>query len=200
VNSILPPWRSSIARALHRNRSLPYARYVQLATIDRTNRPRNRTVVFRGWREPESQLQFVVDIRSQKAYDLLSNHPKSADGAEICWYFPKTREQFRISGELLLVTAESATERDCKARQAAWQQLSDGGRIQFAWAMPGADRSPDPDAFNPPPPDSQQPLANFCLLLLAPVSVDHLELRGEPQNRYSYELVGAEWMVREVNP
>jgi pyridoxamine 5'-phosphate oxidase len=197
VTSILPPWRSSIARALHRNRSLPYARYVQLATIDRTSRPRNRTVVFRGWREPESQLQFAIDSRSAKAQDLLTG---SANWAEICWYFPKTREQFRISGELLLVTAESPIERDCKARQAAWQQLSDGGRISFDWATPGADRSTDPAAFNPPAPDVQQPLANFCLLLLTPRLVDHLELRGEPQQRYRYELVGAGWIMREVNP
>lgn len=197
MNSLLPPWRSSVARALHRNRSLPYARYVQLATIDRANRPRNRTVVFRGWREPESQLQFAIDLRSAKAQNLLTG---SANWAEICWYFPTTREQFRISGELLLVTAESELERDCKARQSAWQQLSDGGRISFAWEMPGADRSTDSAAFNPPAPDVMQPLANFGLLLLAPTAVDHLELRGEPQNRYSYELVGAEWVMREVNP
>jgi pyridoxamine 5'-phosphate oxidase len=197
VNSILPPWRSSVARALHRNRSLPYARYVQLATIDRTNRPRNRTVVFRGWREPESQLQFAIDLRSAKAQDLRTDLD---NWAEVCWYFPKTREQFRINGELLLVTAESPLERDCKARQAAWQQLSDAGRISFAWAMPGADRSTDPAAFDPPAPDVKQPLTNFGLLLLAPTAVDHLELRGEPQNRCIYELVEAEWVVREINP
>jgi pyridoxamine 5'-phosphate oxidase len=194
---MLPPWRSSIARALHRNRSLPNARYVQLATVDRNHRPKNRTVVFRGWLEPESQLKFVVDIRSQKALNLLSG---SSSWAEVCWYFPKTREQFRIGGQLVLVTAECAIDRYCKARQEAWQQMSDSGRIQFDWATPGADRSIDPDAFNPSQPDSQQPLENFCLLLLAPVAVDHLELRGEPQSRYSYELVAREWVVRQVNP
>jgi pyridoxamine 5'-phosphate oxidase len=194
---MLPPWRSSIARALHRNRSLPNARYVQLATVDRNHHPKNRTVVFRGWLEPESQLKFVVDIRSQKALNLLSG---SSSWAEVCWYFPKTREQFRIGGQLVLVTAECAIDRYCKARQEAWQQMSDSGRIQFDWATPGADRSLDPDAFNPSQPDSQQPLENFCLLLLAPVTVDHLELRGEPQSRYSYELLAREWVVRQVNP
>jgi pyridoxamine 5'-phosphate oxidase len=194
---MLPPWRSSIARALHRNRSLLNARYVQLATVDHDNRPKNRTVVFRGWLEPESQLKFVTDIRSQKALNLLSG---SSSWAEVCWYFPKTREQFRIDGQLVLVTAECAIDRYCKARQDAWQQMSDSGRIQFDWATPGADRSLDPDAFNPSQPDSQQPLANFCLLLLVPVAVDHLELRGEPQSRYSYELVGGEWVSRSTNP
>jgi pyridoxamine 5'-phosphate oxidase len=194
---MLPPWRSSIARALHRNRSLPYVRYAQLATVDINNRPTNRTVVFRGWLEPDSQLQFVVDSRSQKAQNLLSGAP---NWAEVCWYFPTTREQFRVSGTLILVTVECPIINYCKARQEAWQQLSDSGRIQFAWATPGADRSQEPAAFDPPQPDVQQPLANFCLLLLAPTAVDHLELRGEPQNRYLYELSAAEWTMRSINP
>ena len=197
MNSILPPWRSSIARALHRNRSLPSARYIQLATIDTNNRPTNRTVVFRGWLEPDSQLQFVVDRRSAKAVNLLSG---ASDQAEVCWYFPTTREQFRIGGTLELVTNESDIDSRSKARQAAWQQLSDSGRIQFGWATPGADRSQDPAGFAPPLPDPQQPLANFCLLLLVPTAVDHLELRGDPQNRCSYELVGEEWLMRSINP
>ena len=70
MNYPLPPWRSSIARALHRNRSLPNARYVQLATVDRDLRPRNRSLVFRGWLEPGSQVKFVTDVRSTKAIDL----------------------------------------------------------------------------------------------------------------------------------
>ena len=197
MNSTLPPWRSPIARALHRNRSLPNARYVQLATVDADGRPRNRTVVFRGWLEPESQLRFVVDIRSPKALSLLAD---SSDWAEACWYFPKTREQFRLSGQLVLVTAECPISRHSKARQEAWQQMSDAGRVQFDWATPGADRSEGSDGFNPPQPDSQEPLDNFCLLLLAPISVDHLELRGEPQSRYLYELNEDAWVVRQVNP
>lgn len=197
MNSILPPWRSPIARALHRNRSLPNAHYLQLATIDANNRPTNRTLVFRRWLEPESALKFVTDIRSQKALSLTSG---SSNWAEICWYFPKTREQFRVSGLLLLVTAECSIDRHQKARQDAWQQMSDSGRIQFTWATPGANRSTDPAAFIQPQPDPLQPLANFCLLLLVPMSVDHLELRGDPQNRSSYELVDGEWLVRQINP
>ena len=194
---MLPSWRSPLARALHRNRSLPNARYVQLATVDSNNRPKNRTVVFRGWLEPESQLKFVTDIRSQKAIDLQSG---SSNWAEICWYFPKTREQFRISGQLVLVTVNCDTDRYCKARQEAWHQMSDSGRIQFDWATPGADKTGDPAAFNPPQPDSLEPLANFCLLLLNTRLVDHLELRGETQSRCRYELVAGEWVMRSINP
>jgi pyridoxamine 5'-phosphate oxidase len=197
LNDSLPPWRSSIARALHRNRSLPNARYVQLATVDRDLRPRNRSLVFRGWLEPGSQVKFVSDIRSTKAINLLAD---TSPYAEACWYFPKTREQFRLSGTLALVTPESSNTSYSKARQAAWQQMSDSGRIQFDWGTPGADRSEDPAAFNPPQPDEHQPSENFCLLLLDVTGVIHLELRGEPQSCYLYELIEDEWQMRSINP
>jgi pyridoxamine 5'-phosphate oxidase len=194
---MLPPWRSSIARALHRNRSLPNARYLQLATIDNALRPQNRSLVFRGWLEPTSQLQLVTDLRSSKAMNLLAG---ASPWAEACWYFPKTREQFRLNGTLELVTPENANSSYSKARQQAWQQMSDAGRIQFDWGTPGADRTADPQVFNPPQPDPLQPSANFCLLLLCVETVTHLELRGEPQNCYSYKLVNAEWEMRSINP
>jgi pyridoxamine 5'-phosphate oxidase len=197
LDNSLPPWRSPVARALHRNHSLAYARYLQLATVDRHLRPHNRSMVFRGWLEPNSQLQLVTDIRSSKAIDLLTD---AQPWAEACWYFPKTREQFRLSGTLTLVTSACPTTGYCKAREQAWEQMSDAGRIQFEWGTPGADRSEDPQAFNPPQPDPHQPSANFCLLLLEAVKVVHLELRGEPQNCYSYKLVGDQWQMRSINP
>jgi pyridoxamine 5'-phosphate oxidase len=192
---------------------LPNARYLQLATVDQDLRPRNRSLVFRGWLEPESQIKLVTDIRSAKAKNLRAD---TSPWAEACWYFPKTREQFRLSGSLELITNESSNASHCKARQEAWQQMSDSGRIQFEWGTPGADRSEDPQAFNPPQPaesfrsgsptmettqtDKHQPSANFCLLLLNVVSVTHLELRGEPQNCFLYELLNQEWQMRSINP
>lgn len=142
-------------------------------------------------------MQLVTDIRSSKAINLLAG---ASSSAEVCWYFPKTREQFRLSGTLALVTAACTDTSDCKARQQAWQQMSDAGRIQFDWGTPGADRTEDPQAFNPPQPDPQQPSANFCLLLLDISGVTHLELRGEPQNCYVYELVAGSWKMRSTNP
>jgi hypothetical protein len=40
-----------------------------------------------------------------------------------------------------------------------------------------------PEAFTPQAPNTIHPVENFCLLLLEPTKVDHLELRDEPQNR-----------------
>jgi pyridoxamine 5'-phosphate oxidase len=187
----LAPWRSPLARALHHNRSLIYARYLQLATVRLDGRPANRTVVFRGFRPDGDRLVLISDDRSQKQAEL-----RGQPWAELCWYFPKSREQFRILGQVEVVDRLSA---DQSARTQVWQGLSDNARSQFAWPEPRADRA-DSDAFGPQEIDAQQPLDSFSVLLLDPTEVDHLELRGAPQNRSLYRLEETGWKLRSVNP
>lgn len=190
------PWRALLTRALYRNRSLPHARYLQLATIRNDGKPANRTVVFRGFLEGSDRLQFVTDTRSEKAQQI-AHHP----WGEICWYFPKTREQFRISGNLILVREKHPETSLLKARLIAWQQLSDAARQQFAWPHPGAPRASKKLFRCHSQPSFTEPLSNFCLLLLEPQQVDFLELRGEPQNRYIYRLESdGTWVMQTVNP
>ncbi len=191
----LAPWRSALSHALHRNRSLVYARYLQLATVRPNGQPANRTVVFRGFLDGTNQLQFVTDARSAKV-EQIAHHNQ----AEVCWYFPKTREQFRIAGLLTLISAEHPQAELASVRRSVWAELSEGSRLQFAWPDPGKPRGTPAD-FAPPPPSAEQPLENFCLLLLDPSSVDHLELRGEPQNRWLYSSDdNNNWVVQAVNP
>lgn len=200
----LAPWRPAIARALHRNRSLPYARYLQLATVCPDGKPANRTVVFRGFLDETNQLKFVTDLRSEKPEQIAYN-----PWAEVCWYFPTTREQFRLTGTLQLVTDQATDEKLQKARQMLWQELSDSARVQFAWGQPKQPRG-DAKSFAPPLPSQIEPLPQFCLLLLDPIQVDHLELRGDPQNRRIYAISaetsseGTEksgnWFDQAVNP
>ncbi|WP_414528571.1 Npun_F5749 family FMN-dependent PPOX-type flavoprotein [Nodularia chucula] len=192
----IAPWRGAIAHALHRNRSLVYARYLQLATVAENNRPANRTVVFRGFLEDSNQLKFITDARSHKV-DQIQKQP----WAEICWYFPKTREQFRISGCLTLIAGDDSDPSLQPARTKTWQELSDAARLQFAWPHPSQPRVNEPGAFAPSAPNSAQPLPTFCLLLLEPLEIDHLELRGEPQNRRLYSVnEQQEWVSQEINP
>jgi pyridoxamine 5'-phosphate oxidase len=191
----LAPWRSPLARALHRNRSLATSRYPQLATVRPDGRPANRTIVFRGFWNQTNHLQFITDQRSQKV-DQLQHAP----WGELCWYFGKTREQFRLAGKLNLITAEQPDPSLALARTALWQNLSDSARQQFAWPHPGGDRL-EKLAFDPDLPDAQTPLPNFCLLLLEPIQVDHLELRGDPQNRWLYQQQNnGEWLLKPINP
>jgi pyridoxamine 5'-phosphate oxidase len=191
----LAPWRSPLARALHRNRSLVYARYVQLATMRPNGQPANRTIVFRGFLDQTNTLKFVTDRRSEKADQIpLQNW------GEVCWYFPKTREQFRLLGQLILVEEDYSDPALRQARTKQWQDLSDSARSQFAWPDPKQPRADDA-AFQVALPDSIHPPPHFCLLLLEPMEVDHLELRGNPQERTLYhQEEGDEWRIASVNP
>jgi PPOX class probable FMN-dependent enzyme len=192
----LAPWRSLLARALHKNRKLPHARYFQLATIRTDGRPANRTVVFRGFLDDTNQLKIITDSRSQKV-DQIEDKP----WGEACWYFPESREQFRLAGQLTLVRADHPDQSLRAARKTTWQELSDPARLQFAWPHPGEARTDNNGAFSPPSPDPEQPIPNFCLLLLEPMEVDHLELRGDPQNRWLYYRNSSqEWSKQAVNP
>lgn len=191
----LPDWRQILIGVLHRNRKQPYSRYFQLATVRTDGYPANRTVVFRGFLNDTSQLKIIVDSRSEKINQIQHQH-----AAEACWYFTETREQFRLAGKLTLVGADCDDMELQKARVSTWQELSDNARIQFAWAHPGEKRA-SPQAFSPPQPDAVTPLPEFCLLLLDPVKVDHLQLRGEPQNRYLYTRDNlGNWSCFEINP
>jgi pyridoxamine 5'-phosphate oxidase len=191
----LAPWRQILTGVLHRNRRQPYSRYFQLATVQTDGYPANRTVVFRGFLNDTSQLKIIVDSRSQKI-DQIQHQPF----AEACWYFTETREQFRLAGKLTLVGADCDDAELQKARVSTWQDLSDNARIQFAWAPPGKQRT-NLEVFTPPQPDAINPLPEFCLLLLDPVKVDHLQLRGEPQNRYLYTRDDlGNWTCVEINP
>lgn len=192
----LAPWRADISKALHLNRSLPNARYLQLATVNSQGQPRNRTVVFRGFLEQTNQLKIVTDRRSLKIAEI-----KYQGWGAICWYFPKTREQFRLNGHLKLIDASCPDLSLQAARIKTWEQLSASARSQFAWPMPAQPRSEKIEDFAVSLEEQLQPLENFCLLLFAAVEVDHLKLRGEPQNRYIYRLSdGDEWSMVEVNP
>jgi pyridoxamine 5'-phosphate oxidase len=191
----LAPWRSHLTQALDRNRSLPYARYLQLATVRTDGRPANRTVVFRGFLEDTNKLKFITDSRSDKIEQI-----EHQSWGEACWYFPETREQFRIAGQLTLIKANHSDSSSVRSRSASWQELSDAARLQFTWPHPGKNRVEDSQAFALPLPDAVEPPPNFCLLLLEPTQVDHLELRGDPQNRCIYRLDSNVWSIQAINP
>jgi hypothetical protein len=55
----------------------------------------------RGFLADSDVLTFVTDRRSRKVAEVAAN-----PAAEVCWYFPTSREQYRIAGELKVVTAE----------------------------------------------------------------------------------------------
>lgn len=205
----IAPWRSPLARALHRNRAATESRYLQLATVTPEGHPANRTVVFRGFYGDTDQIKIISDRRSDKV-SQLQHHP----WAELCWYFAKTREQFRIFGKITLIDAQGIDPKLRSERQVTWQNISDPARAQFGWPVPkqplesvqsapekaiANGQSPVEDHRAPIALDPTNPPANFCLLLLEPQRVDHLEL-GDPHLRYLHEHTAATWYSQPINP
>ena len=186
-------WRLRLETALEKNKGAA-ARFLQLGTVDENGRPAVRTVVFRGWRDGTNQLKIVTDGRSEKIGHLLLQ-----PWVELCWYFEQTREQFRLAGSCTLVTPQTADDALQRQRQHAWRNLSDNARTQFLWPDPSQPRQTESFANTPPSPD--QPLATFVLLLVQPEKVDHLRLRGEPQDRAFFVQQSSEsWVETAVNP
>lgn len=193
MTEILAPWRTTLSRALHRNRSLPNARYFQLATINPQGQPTNRTVVFRGFLDNSNQLQIITDNRSEKIKYIYHQSV-----SEICWYFPKTREQFRISGNLSIIDESHHNQ---AVRLTVWEKLSDSARQQFTWPDPGQTLTENKQDFFQEISSKNQPLSNFVLLLFNPYKVDHLELRGNPHQRTLYCFDDSKnWVKQELNP
>jgi pyridoxamine 5'-phosphate oxidase len=188
-------WRSVLAKALHQNRALAYARYFQLASIREDGHPANRTVVFRGFLPDSNQLMMISDRRSQKVPQI-----QQTPGAEICWYFPKTREQLRLSGLLSIVDQSDPNSQRQQAYLQTWQNLSDSARAQFYWPPPG--QPSDPSVVIPEPSDrSDKPAENFLLILFEPTEVDHLDLRSHPHHRHRYWCDSEQrWQIEAVNP
>lgn len=195
----LAPWRPLLARALHRNRTLPYARYFQLATVRANGRAANRTVVFRGFLPESNQLAMITDGRSAKIEQI-----QQTPWAEICWYFPKTREQFRLSGQLNCVDPNYPIPAWQKAYHETWRNLSDAARQQFYWPAPGQPRDSELLDADPPKETDDAP-ETFRLLVFESVEVDRLDLRPKPPSKlhslHHYRLNDdGSWQIEFLTP
>jgi PPOX class probable FMN-dependent enzyme len=188
-------WAEAIKRALSAHAEAPQAPFVQLATVGPGDLPACRTLVWRGWLELSELLQFTTDLRSAKVEQL-----QRLAVAEACWYFPTTREQFRLFGPIHLVGFDHPNPAWLQARLEVWRALPPETRLTFAGPAPGSAprkaRSVRALAL-----DLSTPLATFGLLLLEPLQVDHLQVATSPHTRRIYSCdPGGTWTSRAVNP
>ena len=163
-----------LTAALQRGRTKPETRYLQLATLGLDGRVRNRSVVFRGF-GPESELLVLTDARSRKCSELAAD-PR----AEVCWYLPVTREQFRLEVEVDRFAA-GAPPAWAKLRQDLWEARGAQGQAEWLGAIPAA---PVPLAVEA-----------FVLLACRVSTVDHLELRPRPQQHSRYRRCDQGWEI-----
>jgi pyridoxamine 5'-phosphate oxidase len=200
--------------------------------------PRVRTVVFRGFLEPlpsqsatvdegtdanvsinyrMTTMQFATDFRSEKVTEIQMNA-----NAEVCWWIPSTKEQYRITGLIRPCLAAASQvgidqyisgESDDEDREKLWQSMSPGARKTFlddkrAPGMPFLDDDDDDVEIDVKvsAPDS------FVLLKFEPSAVDYLNLKSNKRsistysNKRSISATTAAtadeggWTMKRINP
>ena len=199
-------WFTSLKQAIVINRRDAHNRYLQLATVRADGTPAVRTLVFRALQQEPAQLAMVTDSRSQKTAEIVAQ-----PAGEICWYFSRTREQFRLRGTLSLTGADNV---DQTRRKTIWSAMSAAAREQFYWPHPkrplndrdktgkaNSERNSNAGYNSHVPAAMHAPPENFLILSLQIESVDHLCLRGEPQTRsLSWLDSRGIWANAMVNP
>lgn len=158
--------------------------YVQFATCGPDMKPANRTVVFRGFKKcvgtKRRCLKFVTDSRSEKVQHLKSN-----PFCEVTWWFPESSEQYRISGEVQIVSEDEKDEELINLRIKQWKEMSNHGRMAFYY--PAGNQiveSSDDELLNPKAPQGGRdgkgnilpPPETFLILLLWTDTVKYLNL------------------------
>jgi hypothetical protein len=227
-------WRGLLDVSIAKSRKFRGSNYVQISTVDAAGEPRCRTVVFRGFfnnlssdhqlynvccagqngdRNTESDdkalpcvMKMCTDSRSRKVEE--NNHQPIA---EMVWWFPKTSEQYRIRGSLVMVGEDEEDKTLIIERKEMWGNMSDPARESFLNpTVPGEtyDKKATKDAASniinggrdeegkvvPPP-------TNFFLMLLDPTEVDYLRLTGRQYRQIDrLNTESKEWSTERVNP
>ncbi|GBL03027.1 pyridoxamine 5'-phosphate oxidase family protein [Glaciecola sp. KUL10] len=182
----MPQWKQNIQRSLHLGRSKHETKYFQVASIDANDLPAVRTMVFRGF-DDQHNIYAVTDIRSTKITEFKNRHE-----AQICWYFAKTREQYRISCKVEILT-EGILYRSF------WDCLSDTAKLSFDSPKP---KSPiDSDGQIQTDSAISKISKNYALIQFRPNECDYLNLKCKPQHR-ELEVMNPDsfkWETHQVN-
>lgn len=212
--------------SIAKTRKVRGSNYVQIATVDAKGEPHCRTVVFRGFlnsipsdhqmyntcqkddnSNADSSLPCIMkmctDGRSKKMEES-ANQPI----AEMVWWFPKTSEQYRIRGPLIMIGEQQEDKMLAIYRKELWGNLSDPARESFlnpvVPGIPYSDPSSneekniggrDEDGKVVPPP------SNFVLMLLDPQEVDYLRLTGSQYRQKDLRNKDTrKWNWERLNP
>lgn len=197
-NAKEPAWFTQLSACLEGAAARPSHRWVQLATVrgpssaDLEGRPAVRTVSIRN-ATPE-RMHCVSDMRSGKVDDVLRG---ASQYAEVCWVFPESNMQFRLSGKLI-------PENDGEARDAQWEKLPATQRVWWSWPTPGAPRAPAAE-FESPPLVSAPEQFCICVLLVDAVEILNLSDCPFPRERFYLQIDSAKpenrtWARQPINP
>jgi len=151
-------------------------------------------------------MKMCTDLRSRK---VAQNQQQPM--AELVWWFPKTNEQYRIRGRLILVGQHDEDDQDVdttlkNARKELWGNLSDPARESFLGSLIPGERYGGEDTVTIPVGGRNEedgkpvpPPENFLLMLLDPINVDYL-LLGRDQYRQADVRDMGKWSYERLNP
>ena len=181
---LIPPWLSQIRTLQSKESNFVSSNWVQLATIGIDNKPRVRTVVFRGWSE-SYEMEIYTDKRSQKYDELDLNN-----NVEICWLFLESKCQFRFRG---LSRIDLGID-----KHRHWDQLSEKSKSMWSWPCPGEQYVFDQKKLFPVT-AKEDKLSNFILLKIQITHVDQLLLDIPVHIRRRW-LLNNDWIEERINP
>ena len=185
-----PLWATRLQKSLQISKDMPESRFLQVATIDESGVPQNRTLVFRSLNADSSILSVISDLRTPKIAELTGD-PR----ASICWYFTRSREQFRLAcASVVLVHGVNGVDLTSQ-----WRALSAQGKKQFLWGTPKTLRD-DEGPLHASTPVESAPPSHFCQIDFHVSEVDYLNLKANPQYRELHHLDGNEWSSVSIIP
>lgn len=163
-----------IQKSLKENSEVVYSNFLQLATVDKNNQPQVRTLSFKGIYNNE-QIKIITELKSHKVIEINNN-----DSCQICWYFPISREQYRISCKAKLVTATNQELELLEERKKTWEELSDERKNSYYTNLSNIDKNDNKSYV-----DNTKISDNFVLLLLTPLGGDYY-LDKEPYTDFEF--------------
>ena len=182
--SIMPPWLPQISSCQKKESKLPSSKYVQLSTIGIDKSPRVRTVVFRGWSD-SYKMKIFTDKRSLKIKEIKNNK-----NVEICWYFQKSRCQFRLRGIAFIDYGKDYFN--------SWKNLNEEAKSTWGWPNPG-DKYIDNNNIGLTNNLNTAFIDNFILLKIEIFYVDKLLLSKPNQFRNRW-ILNKHWCEERINP
>lgn len=163
-----------IQNSLKLNSEVIYSNFFQLASVDKNHLPQVRTVSFKGFYNNE-QIKVVTELKTNKVQEINDN-----ECCQICWYFPLSREQYRISCKAKLVTATNQETALLAERLKTWEDLSEERKKSFF-----NDSNVNINMNEKNKIDNTNISENFVLILLNPYEVDYY-LDKEPYTKIQF--------------
>ena len=180
VEKIHSNWKQELSAAQKKEGKIASNRWIQIATINKNNEPRLRTVVFRGWFKENSMLIFT-DRRSEKVKDIMNNNK-----VEVLWLLTKSKSQFRFKGHANIVDDDLTY----------WNKLNKKAKSTWFWPDPGYEFN-NKD-FGKVIVHDLKP-KNFLVFAIDIHTVELLKLEKPFHKRYIWEEKN-KWFQKRINP